>query len=144
MQDIRRDARVVPGARKLRARTLEEGIRELLGPLTDTHISLPSYNPMRAGILISDEVNTVSPRYAREITRPDDPARNRVGGELQDLADPHGLQIGGRHRDGEIEQAVVDDPEHRGVAAHVLHPVADVHVALGHHAVAEAAARAEL
>lgn len=37
-------------------------------------------NPMRAGITLSDMVNTVSPSYALEITLPDDPSRNFVGG----------------------------------------------------------------
>jgi len=38
------------------------------------------YNPMRAAIAIADMVSTVSPSYAREITLPDNPASNFVGG----------------------------------------------------------------
>jgi len=38
------------------------------------------YNPMRAGIRLADMVTTVSPNYAGEITRPDAPERNFVGG----------------------------------------------------------------
>ncbi len=52
----------------------------LLASFTDQHISFPSFNPMRAGINLADDVNTVSPTYAQEITRPDDPARNFIGG----------------------------------------------------------------
>ena len=51
-----------------------------LEPLSDPHASLPCFNPMRAGINLADNVNTVSPNYAVEITQPDDPARNFVGG----------------------------------------------------------------
>jgi starch synthase len=54
--------------------------RGALAPLSDPHASLPCFNPMRAGINLADNVNTVSPQYAVEITRPDDPARNFVGG----------------------------------------------------------------
>lgn len=39
-----------------------------------------TYNPLRAGIALADNVNTVSPTYASEITQPDDPARNFTGG----------------------------------------------------------------
>jgi len=38
------------------------------------------YNPMRTAISLADLVNTVSPTYASEITRPDEPERNFVGG----------------------------------------------------------------
>lgn len=50
-----------------------------------------SYNPMLAAIRLADTVNTVSPTYAGEITRPDNPAANFKGGrgletELRALA----------------------------------------------------------
>ena len=51
-----------------------------LPPLSDPHASIPCFNPMRAGINLADNVNTVSPKYAAEITQPDDPARNFIGG----------------------------------------------------------------
>jgi starch synthase len=54
--------------------------QEALEPISDPHADLPCFNPMRAGINLADNVNTVSPNYAAEITRPDDPARNFVGG----------------------------------------------------------------
>lgn len=38
-------------------------------------------NPMRAAIRLADKVNTVSATYAREILRPNDPARGFEGGE---------------------------------------------------------------
>lgn len=38
------------------------------------------FNPLRCGIRTSDAVNTVSPTYAREITLPDDPGANFLGG----------------------------------------------------------------
>jgi starch synthase len=38
------------------------------------------YNPMRAGINLADRINTVSPTYAREITRVDDQGKNFIGG----------------------------------------------------------------
>jgi len=38
------------------------------------------FNPLRCGIQTSDAVNTVSPTYALEITRPDDPSSNFLGG----------------------------------------------------------------
>ena len=38
------------------------------------------FNPMRAAIKTAGMVSTVSPSYAREITQPDVPARNFVGG----------------------------------------------------------------
>jgi starch synthase len=38
------------------------------------------FNPMRCGIRASDAVNTVSPTYAAEITRPDNAAANFLGG----------------------------------------------------------------
>jgi starch synthase len=48
--------------------------------LSDPHTPMPCFNPMRAGINLADNVNTVSPKYATEITQPDDPARNFIGG----------------------------------------------------------------
>ena len=51
-----------------------------LAPLGDPHTPIPCFNPMRAGINLADNVNTVSPKYAAEITQPDDPARNFIGG----------------------------------------------------------------
>jgi starch synthase len=38
------------------------------------------FNPMRAGINLADNISTVSPTYAHEITQPDDPAKNFIGG----------------------------------------------------------------
>ncbi len=38
------------------------------------------FNPLRSGIRCSDAVNTVSPTYALEITQPDDPKANFLGG----------------------------------------------------------------
>lgn len=52
-------------------------------------------NPMRAGITLSDMVNTVSPSYAMEITLTDDPARNFVGGRgLEETL--RSVQVAGR------------------------------------------------
>ncbi|MBZ0272371.1 glycogen/starch synthase [bacterium] len=46
----------------------------------------PCFNPMAAGIALSDIVTTVSPTYAREITRPSDADAGVFGGEgLEDL-----------------------------------------------------------
>jgi starch synthase len=49
------------------------------------------FNPMRCGIRMADAVNTVSPTYAAEITRPDDAAANFLGGRglEKDLAVRH-------------------------------------------------------
>jgi starch synthase len=52
----------------------------LLAPFSDPHTPVPCFNPMRAGINLADYVNTVSLKYAWEITQPDDPARNFIGG----------------------------------------------------------------
>ncbi len=38
------------------------------------------FNPMRTAIELADTVNTVSPNYAEEITRPDAPETNFIGG----------------------------------------------------------------
>jgi starch synthase len=38
------------------------------------------FNPLRCGIRTADAVNTVSPTYAHEITQPDDPTANFLGG----------------------------------------------------------------
>ena len=38
------------------------------------------FNPMRTGIRLADAVNTVSPTYAQEITRADNPEANFLGG----------------------------------------------------------------
>ena len=51
-----------------------------LEPLSDPLIPTPCFNAMRAGINLAHAVNTVSPKYAVEITLPDDPARNFIGG----------------------------------------------------------------
>jgi starch synthase len=51
-----------------------------LTALSDAHAPIPCFNPMRAAINLAGSVNTVSPRYATEIIRPDDPARNFIGG----------------------------------------------------------------
>jgi starch synthase len=52
---------------------------DVLSAATDpTHAGC--FNPMRTAIQLADQVNTVSPTYATEITLPDDPARNFVGG----------------------------------------------------------------
>jgi starch synthase len=48
--------------------------------LADPLAPISCFNPMRAGINLADDVNTVSPTYAREIAQPDDPARNFIGG----------------------------------------------------------------
>jgi starch synthase len=59
------------------ARMKAEGVLERLA---DRRFGEPCYNPMLAGILYSDVINTVSPTYAGEITKPDDDARNFIGG----------------------------------------------------------------
>ncbi len=70
--------------------------RGVLEPLSDPHASLPCFNPMRAGINLADNVNTVSPNYAAEITQPDDPARNFVGGRgLEDDLERRGSRLYG-------------------------------------------------
>ncbi|HOV13900.1 MAG TPA: glycogen/starch synthase, partial [Spirochaetota bacterium] len=43
-------------------------------------IFYPCFNPMRAGINLSDFVNTVSPSYSKEITEKDDISKNFFGG----------------------------------------------------------------
>ncbi len=53
---------------------------EKLDAIRDLHAPVPCFNPMRAGIRLADNVNTVSPNYMREITQPDDPLRNFIGG----------------------------------------------------------------
>ncbi len=49
------------------------------------------FNPMRCGIRTADAVNTVSPTYAAEITKPDNEAANFLGGRglEKDLASRH-------------------------------------------------------
>lgn len=51
-----------------------------LAALSDPYTPIPCFNPMRAGINLADNVNTVSPKYAAEITQPDDASRNFIGG----------------------------------------------------------------
>jgi starch synthase len=51
-------------------------IKKISHPAGDEFI----YNPMRSGINLADRINTVSPTYAREITRHDDRAKNFIGG----------------------------------------------------------------
>ena len=51
-----------------------------LAEISDLYAPIPCYNPMRAGINLARRVNTVSRRYAEEITQADDPARNFIGG----------------------------------------------------------------
>ncbi len=51
-------------------------IRKILQPGDENFL----YNPIRSGINLADRVNTVSPTYAREITRPDDLSKNFIGG----------------------------------------------------------------
>jgi starch synthase len=71
-----------------------------LALITDPHAFIPCFNPMRAGINLADNVNTVSPKYAAEITQPDDPSRNFIGGrglehDLQDCGSRlHGILNG--------------------------------------------------
>jgi starch synthase len=55
-------------------------VKGALKTLSDPHTPIPCFNPMRAGINLADNVSTVSPKYALEITQPDDPARNFIGG----------------------------------------------------------------
>jgi starch synthase len=55
-------------------------VKGALETLSDPHTPIPCFNPMRAGINLADNVSTVSPKYALEITQPDDPARNFIGG----------------------------------------------------------------
>ncbi|MGB8647859.1 MAG: glycogen/starch synthase [Anaerolineae bacterium] len=74
--------------------------RDALTLIRDEHSPIPCFNPMRASINLADNVNTVSPCYAVEITQPDDPARNFIGGrgleqDLQRLGDRlHGILNG--------------------------------------------------
>jgi starch synthase len=51
----------------------------LLDAVNDPAATL-CFNPLRCGIRLADAVNTVSPTYALEITQPDDPAANFLGG----------------------------------------------------------------
>ena len=55
---------------------VKSGLQELVA---DPHAEL-CFNPLRCAIRCSDAVNTVSPTYAREITKPDRPAGNFLGG----------------------------------------------------------------
>jgi starch synthase len=50
-----------------------------LGKLRDPQAA-DCYNPMRTAIELADFVSTVSPNYAREITRADDSSRSFIGG----------------------------------------------------------------
>ena len=69
---------------------------ENLSFIRDLHAPVPCFNPMRAGILLADHVNTVSPNYMREITQPDDPARNFIGGRgLEEDLRQRGAQLYG-------------------------------------------------
>lgn len=46
----------------------------------DPHADIPCINPMRAGLAAAHYVTTVSPTYAEEITRPDEPREDFLGG----------------------------------------------------------------
>jgi starch synthase len=62
--------------------TLYRGLKagNKIAPLCDPRTADLCFNPMRSGINLADNVNTVSPSYAHEITQPDDPTKNFVGG----------------------------------------------------------------
>lgn len=49
-------------------------------PYLDTHADIPCINPLRAGLAAAHFVTTVSPTYADEITHPDNPAEDFLGG----------------------------------------------------------------
>ena len=52
---------------------------DFLYPIASPH-DPNAFNPMRAGLNLAHNVNTVSPTYALEITQPDEPFRNFKGG----------------------------------------------------------------
>ena len=66
---------------------------------------------------------------------PERPAGRSVRGELEREPHLYLREARGRHRHGQVEQPVVDDPEGGRVAAHVLEPVADVDRAQRDHTV---------
>jgi starch synthase len=67
-----------------------------LADISDLHAPIPCFNPLRAGINLADNVNTVSPNYAREITQPDDAGRNFIGGRgLEEDLNRRGSQLSG-------------------------------------------------
>lgn len=49
-------------------------------PYLDPHADIPCINPLRAGLGAAHIVTTVSPTYADEITHPDNPAEDFLGG----------------------------------------------------------------
>ncbi len=71
------------GANRIRGWTVESILHDpQLGPLfTDPRPEWESINPLKLAIELAHQVNTVSPTYMREMTKPEDPARYFEGGK---------------------------------------------------------------